>query len=162
MGKSGLNSIFLPDEQSSVRFGAQLIAAVVKNLPIDRALQINLSGPLGAGKTTLARAMLQAAGIEGQIRSPTYTLVESYETPDVQFVHIDLYRIAGRADAEGLGLREYDQPGTIWLVEWPERAGLNTQVDLVLELSYHAAGRQLRISSQTPFGSRITDAMTRD
>lgn len=160
MGQPELNTIYLPDEKSGAAFGEQLIGAVLAHLPADRAFVINLSGPLGAGKTTIARAMLRGAGIVGQIRSPTYTLVECYETPaNIQFVHIDLYRINDKADAAGLGLREYDAAQTIWLVEWPERAPVATQVDLLIKLAYERDGRHLEIKGESSPGHAVVSAL---
>ena len=83
---------------------------------------IYLSGDLGAGKTTLARGFLRAMGITGAVRSPTYTLVEVYETPGASVVHLDLYRLTDESELEPLGLRDWARPGYLWLVEWPDRA----------------------------------------
>src|SRR5258707_9772323 len=82
---------------------------------------IHLIGNLGAGKTTLARGFLRACGVSGPVRSPTYTLVELYETPTVSIVHLDLYRLLDPSELEALGLREWAVPGYIWLIVWPER-----------------------------------------
>jgi tRNA threonylcarbamoyladenosine biosynthesis protein TsaE len=100
-------------------FGARLAAA----RPVANALAtIHLSGDLGAGKTTLARGFLRACGIASAVRSPTYTLVEVYETPGISVVHLDLYRLVDPSELEPLGLREWALPGYVWLIEWPERA----------------------------------------
>ena len=159
MGQSELNSIELPSEGSCVDAGKQLVVAILKHLPADRAFIVHLSGALGSGKTTLARGILRGAGVEGQIRSPTFTLVETYDTPaNVEFVHIDLYRIGDRAEAEGLGLREYDRPGVIWLVEWPERAVIAPEVDIQISLTYRSSGRLARLSGQTAPGLEALNA----
>jgi tRNA threonylcarbamoyl adenosine modification protein YjeE len=100
-------------------FGARLAAA---RPPGNAQATIYLSGDLGAGKTTLARGFLRACGITSAVRSPTYTLVEVYETPAVSVVHLDLYRLIDANELEPLGLREWARPGYVWLVEWPERA----------------------------------------
>src|SRR5215470_2277797 len=84
---------------------------------------IHLSGDLGAGKTTLARGFLRACGITSAVRSPTYTLVEVYETPGISVVHLDLYRLVDPSELEPLGLREWARPGYVWLLEWPDRGG---------------------------------------
>ena len=83
---------------------------------------IALQGDLGAGKTTLARAIIAALGWRGEVPSPTYTLVQGYEPPDVRVPvwHIDLYRLASPGDADALGLFETD---AALLIEWPARMG---------------------------------------
>ena len=82
-----------------------------------------LSGELGAGKSTFARGVLRALGAQGPIKSPSYTLLETYELPGVHAVHLDLYRLIDPDELEHLGLADYHRPGFLWLVEWPERGG---------------------------------------
>ena len=82
---------------------------------------VSLSGELGAGKSTFARGVLRALGARGPIKSPSYTLVETYELPAVHAVHLDLYRLIDPAELEHLGLADYHRPGFLWLIEWPER-----------------------------------------
>ena len=81
---------------------------------------IALSGDLGAGKTTFARAVITALGWGGEVPSPTYTLVQGYDPPDVRVPvwHVDLYRLAGPDNADALGLFETD---AALIIEWPER-----------------------------------------
>jgi len=98
-------------------------------------LVVELSGDLGAGKTTLARGFLHEAGVLRPVRSPTYTLVELYPLEDTTFLHLDLYRLEEPLELENLGLREWAQPGFLWLVEWPERGrGSLPQPDLCVTL----------------------------
>lgn len=82
---------------------------------------IALKGELGAGKTTLARAILQTLGAEGDVPSPTFTLVQEYETPRLRVLHCDLYRIEDCAEAAELGLEDALRDGAV-LIEWPDRA----------------------------------------
>ncbi len=117
--------LHLADEAATARFGAALAACLG---PGDTVL---LSGPLGAGKSALARAVIAAlignpeAEIGAEIPSPSYTLVNVYETPRGQVWHADLYRLGGEAEEiEELGLPEAMSEGTaLVLVEWPERLG---------------------------------------
>ena len=89
---------------------------------------ISLSGDLGAGKTTFARAVITALGWGGEVPSPTFTLVQGYEPPDVRVPvwHVDLYRLAGPDDADALGLFETD---AALIIEWPERLGARLPAD---------------------------------
>jgi tRNA threonylcarbamoyl adenosine modification protein YjeE len=102
----------------------QLGVALALNCPWDglEARVLYLSGELGAGKTTLAAALLQALGVGEVVRSPSYALVELYQTPAGQAAHIDLYRLQGESELEPLGLRDYLNARTLMLIEWPERA----------------------------------------
>ena len=104
------------DEAAIAALGAALAAVLC---PGDT---IALRGDLGAGKTTLARAIIAALGWLGEVPSPTYTLVQSYDPPDVRVPvwHIDLYRLASPDDADALGLFEAD---AALLIEWPQRLG---------------------------------------
>jgi tRNA threonylcarbamoyladenosine biosynthesis protein TsaE len=84
---------------------------------------VELRGELGTGKSTFARGVLRALGARGPIKSPSYTLLESYELPGIQVVHLDLYRLIDPNELEHLGLVDYYRPGCLWLIEWPERGG---------------------------------------
>ena len=102
---------------------------------------VHLHGDLGAGKSTLARAWLRSLGVEGAIRSPTYTLVERYPLRDGgEALHLDLYRIGDAGELEFLGLEPDD--ATLWLVEWPEKGGHSLPpADLWIELALDGQGR---------------------
>lgn len=144
--------LILPDEAATQRAGA----ALARSLPDLRneSLLAGLSGELGSGKTTLARALLRELGVAGSIRSPTFTLVEPYETARGAVFHLDLYRLDGSAAAlDGIGFRDLrGQPGLV-LVEWPERAGAALGVpDLVAALALEGAGRRLSLASRTESG----------
>lgn len=112
---------------------------------------ILLQGELGAGKTTLVRGLLRAAGHTGPVPSPTYTLVEPYEIDGRRLFHLDLYRIADAEELEYLDWR--DMEDAISLVEWPERApDLAAEADLVIRLTHADGGRRARIEAFTPAG----------
>ena len=113
-----------------------------------QGLQVQLTGDLGAGKTTLVRATLRGLGHTGRVRSPTYTLVEPYavERPDgeLELYHFDLYRFTDPAEWADAGFREYFDSGAVCLVEWPQRAGgLLGVPDLVFSLDVDGDGRLL-------------------
>ena len=112
---------------------------------------VHLQGDLGAGKSTLARAWLRALGVQGAIRSPTYTLVERYALSSGEALHLDLYRIGDGAELEFLGLDDADP--ALWLVEWPERGeGSLPPADLRITLAIEGEGRRCELCSGTPAG----------
>ena len=102
---------------------AARMAAIFARLDQRKAVIGYLQGPLGAGKTTLARALLRHWGETALVRSPSYTLIESYQLGGLTVYHLDLYRLRDAAELEYLGMQEvFDQPQTLCLIEWPERA----------------------------------------
>ncbi len=126
---------------------------------LQRALVITLRGPLGAGKTTFARGILRAFGVAGAVKSPTYTLVEPYETAHGSVAHFDFYRLANVEEVEFLGMREYLDRG-ICLFEWPERApGALPPADLEVEIGYSGAARELAISAGGALGGAFLKAL---
>lgn len=107
---------------------------------------VGLTGPLGAGKTTLVRGFLHALGHGGPVRSPTYTLVESYSLPPQTIHHLDLYRLADPEELENLGVRDLQDPAAIWLVEWPERGqGFLPALDWSIRIECDAGGTRRRL-----------------
>lgn len=124
-------------DAAATRAAGFVLGKALRALPLAQALQVTLSGELGAGKTTLVGGLMAALGYTGVVRSPTYTLIEPYEFPDLLAYHMDLYRLTDPAQLEDLGLRDLLQPRTILLVEWAERGGgFFAQPDLRIELSY--------------------------
>lgn len=112
-----------------------------------------LHGDLGAGKSSLARAMLRALGVRGPIRSPTYTLVERYPLPEGgEAWHMDLYRIGDAGELEFLGLDGGE--AVLWLVEWPQRgAGALPPADLEVWLDHAGNGRSARLEAGSDAGA---------
>lgn len=109
---------------------------------------IFLQGQLGAGKTTLVSAILKAAGYQGLVKSPTYTLVEEYDIKTQKIFHFDLYRIADPEELEIMGIRDYMAQRAICFVEWAE-LGENflPKADLILKLDVQSQGRILTLSN---------------
>lgn len=126
---------WLADADATDRLGR----ALARTRPLHAV--VHLQGELGAGKSTLARALLRALGVEGAIRSPTYTLVERYPLAGGgEAWHLDLYRIADAGELEFLGLDGGE--AVLWLVEWPDRgAGGLPAADLVIDLRVEGDGR---------------------
>ncbi|MEO7477930.1 MAG: tRNA (adenosine(37)-N6)-threonylcarbamoyltransferase complex ATPase subunit type 1 TsaE [Lysobacteraceae bacterium] len=138
----------LPDVAATEALGAALAATRPA-----RAV-VYLHGDLGAGKSTLARALLRALGVRGAIRSPTYTLIEPYRLDGGdEAVHLDLYRIAAAEELEFLGLDELAAQAALWLVEWPERGGKALpQADLLVNLAVDGDGRSAVLEGRTGQG----------
>lgn len=127
---------------------------------------VYLHGDLGAGKSTLARAMLRSLGVRGAIRSPTYTLIERYmlsaESGD-EAVHLDLYRIAAAAELEFLGLDDLSAHATLWLVEWPERGtGALPPADLLVHLAPAGDCREAVLEPESPVGNGWLERLALD
>jgi tRNA threonylcarbamoyladenosine biosynthesis protein TsaE len=137
---------FLPDEDATIAFGREVLEALPEDLA---GWTILLEGELGAGKSTFARAFIRAAGHEGAVPSPTYTLVEPYKLSRGNIYHVDLYRVSDEEELRYLGWNELDDGCRI--VEWPDRApGLVEQADLALTFAYADGGRSVDIEPLTP------------
>ena len=144
-------NLFLADEAATIEFARR----VLRELPQDLAgWTLLLEGELGAGKSTFARALISAAGHEGPVPSPTYTLVEPYLLPRSTIYHIDLYRVSDEEELRYLGWDELDDG--LRLVEWPDRApGLTAQADLALTLAYAGTGRQAGLRGLSERGGAL-------
>ncbi|MGO1071653.1 tRNA (adenosine(37)-N6)-threonylcarbamoyltransferase complex ATPase subunit type 1 TsaE [Lysobacter sp. CA199] len=148
----------LADAEATDALGAALAAARATLSPMP-TLQAHLHGDLGAGKSTLARALLRTLGVRGAIRSPTYTLVERYPLAEGgEAWHLDLYRIGDAGELEFLGLDGGE--ATLWLIEWPERGrGWLPPADLRIDLAVDGAGRRAELSAVTGAGSAWLEAL---
>jgi tRNA threonylcarbamoyladenosine biosynthesis protein TsaE len=125
--------------------------------PEEACVVVELRGELGAGKTTLVGALLNAFGYVGHARSPTYTLVEPYELAGRRIHHFDLYRLRDAQELEPLGMRDLQEPRAIFLIEWPERAeGALPAPDLSVRISYGATdGRVLSLEAHSAAGRAV-------
>jgi tRNA threonylcarbamoyladenosine biosynthesis protein TsaE len=142
----------LADEDAMAHLGGLLARA------LRGGEYIALRGPLGAGKTTLARALLRASGHVGPVRSPTFTLVEPYSLAAFQLLHLDLYRLGDAEELEMLGVRERFGDAVV-LIEWPERgAGWLPPPDLELLLDFADEGRTL-VARAAPAGAHLLAGM---
>lgn len=144
----------VPDAEGQLAFGA-LLARLLPS-----RLVLYLEGDLGTGKTTLARGILAGLGHPGAVRSPTYTLIESYELTGARLHHLDLYRLADPRELDYLGLRDLLAEDAIWVVEWPQRGlGVLPPPDLRVGMDYAANGRCLRLSAETAAGQSVLDTL---
>lgn len=151
-------SIWLADEGATIEFAAVLGAA----LPADYAgWTVLLEGELGAGKSTLARALIRSLGHAGAVPSPTYTLVEPYALPGGNIYHVDLYRVTEAEELRYLGWNELDDG--LRLVEWPDRAPMLAETaDLRVTLAYDGAGRSAELLGISERGTELVGRIEQD
>lgn len=145
-------SLLSPSVQETERIGTRL-AHTLPSLTAQPAI-VYLTGPLGAGKTTLARGFLAGRGFAGSVRSPTYTLLECYELSDLVVVHLDLYRIEAASELEALGIREFLTANHVLLIEWPERGvpGLPAP-DLCVAMQVESSHHEIALRGATALGA---------
>jgi tRNA threonylcarbamoyladenosine biosynthesis protein TsaE len=140
----------LKDESETIALGAKMASA------LSGGEIIFLQGELGAGKTTFVRGLLNALGHSGNVKSPTYTLVEPYSITGLDVYHFDLYRINDPEELEAMGIRDYCDGKAICLFEWPEQgADVLPEADITLLLSHISSGREVEIISNSVTGENI-------
>ncbi|GLS83312.1 tRNA (adenosine(37)-N6)-threonylcarbamoyltransferase complex ATPase subunit type 1 TsaE [Paraferrimonas haliotis] len=143
------------DEAQSTRLGQQL------SQQLTAPFVVYLDGPLGAGKTTFSRGIIQGLGHKGAVKSPTYTLVEPYELPKLTLYHFDLYRLSDPEELEFMGIRDYFNDGSICLIEWPERGfGCIEAADLIIKIRYFEEGRQFTIEAHSDKAKGIIEKLS--
>jgi tRNA threonylcarbamoyladenosine biosynthesis protein TsaE len=156
----------LPDSSVTEALG-QALARAIPGAPgaggVQAGAVVYLQGELGAGKTTCVRSLLRALGVTGLVRSPTYTLVESYPLRALTCVHVDLYRLRSLTEVDELGLRDLTGPGSLLMVEWPEKGGAALPpADLDVSLRYAGEARQAGLSAKTLLGIEWLENLGRD
>jgi tRNA threonylcarbamoyladenosine biosynthesis protein TsaE len=149
----------LPDSQATEILGQSLARAFPG--PGAAGAVVYLQGELGAGKTSCVRSFLRALGVTGLVRSPTYTLVETYTVGALTCVHVDLYRLKALSEVDELGL-DWVEPRCL-LVEWPDKGeGALPAADLVLALCYAGEGRRAMLIAQSPLAASWLENLGRD
>ena len=142
--------IELPSEFASDAFAQKLS----ENLAAP--LVITFSGEIGAGKTTLIRALLRALGVRTTIKSPTFSLIESYQIDAFQVHHFDLYRIHDETELDYMGFRDYFTDDAICCIEWPERVlGCAERADVEFALDLAGEGRMLSAHAHSLAGESL-------
>jgi tRNA threonylcarbamoyladenosine biosynthesis protein TsaE len=150
----------LPDSSATEALGQALARSFPDPHP---GAVLYLRGELGAGKTTCVRSLLRALGVTGLVRSPTYTLVETYHLAALTCVHVDLYRLQSLTEVDELGLRDLTGPGSLLMVEWPEKGGAALPpADLNVTLQYAGASRQAGLRATTRLGTEWLGNLGRD
>lgn len=144
---------FLHDEAGTMALGASLASTLAPGL------SVYLHGDLGAGKTTLTRALLHAAGHQGHVKSPTYTLCEPYTLSlggqTVELFHFDLYRMKSPEEFLDAGFRDHFDDANICIVEWPENGTtVLPPPDITVHLAVAGAGRRVELKALTDEGNR--------
>lgn len=120
-----------------------------------------LQGELGVGKTTLARGFLRALDYKDVVKSPTFTLVESYDLGGRRIYHFDLYRLTNPRALEELGFRDYFDGEALALVEWPEHAaGRLGTGDILVRIDYAPSHRAVVLEGQTPGGRAVLNQLS--
>jgi tRNA threonylcarbamoyladenosine biosynthesis protein TsaE len=146
--------ICFPTEASLLSFGEKLAHAVVA------PAIIFMNGPLGAGKTTLARGFLHGLGYKAHVKSPTYTLVEPYPLKKITVFHFDLYRLHDPHELEFMGIQDYFNDQAICLIEWPEKGvGVLPEADLLFDIEMYKDGRKIKCTALSDHGSTILHRM---
>jgi tRNA threonylcarbamoyladenosine biosynthesis protein TsaE len=131
---------YLNNTEETEQFGARLWPS------LPAKCLVFLHGDLGAGKTTMVRGFLRAAGYTGAVKSPTYTLVEEYNLAGRQVFHFDLYRISDPEELEWIGIRDYLDQEAVCFIEWPDMGkGYLPEPDVVITLTAEGTGRTIEL-----------------
>ena len=139
---------------------AKYVATCCQKL-LDHCVVIHLIGDLGAGKTTFARGFIQTFGFD-KVKSPTYSLVESYENRQVFIHHFDCYRLSDPEELDFIGIREYLSKGHIQLVEWPEMGqDFIAKADIEISLKGDGDKRDLSLLAKTELGESLKKCIER-
>lgn len=149
----------LPNEAATIAIGDSLANVLHwqnEQQQAQQSLVVFLHGDLGAGKTTLTRGFVRGMGHKGNVKSPTYTLVEPYELPPWHVYHFDLYRLGDPEELEYMGIRDYFADNCCCFIEWPEKgAGLLANEDIIINMFYQDEHRVIKLDACSTRGEAI-------
>ncbi|WP_218353876.1 tRNA (adenosine(37)-N6)-threonylcarbamoyltransferase complex ATPase subunit type 1 TsaE [Alteromonas lipotrueiana] len=150
--------VSISNEQQTCELAQQL--AVQARSFAQPGLVIYLEGDLGAGKTTFSRYFIQALGHSGNVKSPTYTLVEPYELEGLDVYHFDLYRLGDPEELEFMGIRDYFAKNTLCVIEWPGQGeGWLSPADLHISIELHRENRLFILHGESLAGKALINKL---
>lgn len=153
----------LSDETHTVRFAEHLADALthVREAICQSGFNLRLTGDLGAGKTTLTRALLRHLGVTGRVKSPTFELVSDYDVLDgIAFHHFDFYRFESPIEFDEAGFRDLFGPGSITASEWSDKAGdFLPSADLELVIAICGTERDVTLKAYSMAGHRVLEEL---
>ena len=148
--------VSLPNLDASMQF-AKFLADFLHS-----PLTLGFSGEIGMGKTTLIRSLFTQMGFSGRIKSPTFSIVETYQLSDFDLHHFDLYRIVDESELDYIGFRDYFSPQAICCIEWPEQLGsYYLDLDLQFTLIRRGEGREMTIEAKSVTGQEVLEAISK-
>lgn len=150
-------NVSLPDLEATDALARKVAMSLTKGLII------YLNGELGSGKTTFVRSLLKSLGYTGSTKSPTYSLVETYNLQGFTIHHFDLYRLSDPEELEFVGIRDYVNGQAICIFEWPERARNHVpESDLTILFEDTLGARSATVEAHSPGGSKVLQALEID
>lgn len=141
-----MKRLILKDDDATNKLGSEIAKKIIGSEK--DSIEIHLQGDLGAGKTFISRSIIKNCGWDELVKSPTYTLCEEYELPNILFLHIDLYRTEEAQDIDIFNLDRNISSKKIVLIEWPERLQYSRDFDLKIEFTHIKNGREVLITSK--------------
>ncbi|MDK2595993.1 tRNA (adenosine(37)-N6)-threonylcarbamoyltransferase complex ATPase subunit type 1 TsaE [Pseudoalteromonas obscura] len=155
MSQNSTLTLSLGDEEATVELGRRLASSIIEGAVF------YMHGDLGAGKTTMTRGIVQGLGHTGNVKSPTYTLVEPYELPSKSVYHFDLYRLGDPEELEFMGIRDYFAANAVCIVEWPEKGeGFIPNPDIDIYLAYEGDARTVTLKAHSERGIQVLLAIS--
>lgn len=151
-------NVYLEDEIATEAFGRKIADSIKthRDTILGNGLNLRLDGDLGAGKTYLIRSCLRALGFEGRVKSPTFTLLETYTIDGLRWNHFDFYRFETPEEFDDAGFREAFGPGQVTACEWSEKAyPYVPDADILIRYTIADEGRDLELTAMSTLGEDI-------